>query len=96
MTSRSIALDPKIAKTLDEDRDINPLDVLFSPDSDFREMGCMVTTSMANSLPVGLLKANEKTVPRTGTRSTAFGFEQRTSNAKPLQWINFLPTKIQC
>ena len=34
-----IALDPKIAKTLDEDRDINPLDVLFSPDSDFREMG---------------------------------------------------------
>ena len=34
-----ITLDPKIAETLDEDRDINPLDVLFSPDSDFREMG---------------------------------------------------------
>jgi len=33
-----ITLDPEIAKTLDEDRDINPLDVLFSPDSDFREM----------------------------------------------------------
>ena len=33
-----IDLHPDVAKELDEDREVNPLDVLFSPDNEHREL----------------------------------------------------------
>ena len=33
-----IKLDPQAEKLLDEERDVNPLDVLFSPDTEYREL----------------------------------------------------------
>ena len=91
-----ITLDPKIAETLDETGTSILSTSCFLQTAISERWGCMDTTNMGNSLPVGWLKAKEKTVRRTGVRSTAFGFEQRTSNAKPSRWINFLPTRIQC
>ena len=38
-TTLKVALHPDVEQQLDDEKDVNPLDVLFSPDTDFREVG---------------------------------------------------------
>ena len=42
-----IKLDPQAEKLLDEEKDVNPLDVLFSPDTEHRELNVTGMMRMA-------------------------------------------------
>jgi len=55
-----IKLDPKAEKLLDEERDVNPLDVLFSPDTEYRELNVTGHDEDGNHIAGGKIKVYSK------------------------------------
>ena len=51
-----ITLDPKAEALLDEERDVNPLDVLFSPDTEYRELNVTGHDDDGNHIAGGKIK----------------------------------------
>ena len=54
-----ITLDPKAEALLDEERDVNPLDVLFSPDTEYRELNVTGHDDDGNHIAGGKIKIFE-------------------------------------
>ena len=55
-----ITLDPKAEALLDEERDVNPLDVLFSPDNEYRELNVTGHDEDGNHIGGGKIKVYSK------------------------------------
>lgn len=55
-----ITLDPKAEALLDEERDVNPLDVLFSPDTEYRELNVTGHDDDGNHIGGGKIKIFSK------------------------------------
>jgi len=55
-----ITLDPKAEALLDEERDVNPLDVLFSPDTEYRELNVTGHDDDGNHIAGGKIKVFSK------------------------------------
>ena len=55
-----ITLDPKAEALLDEERDVNPLDVLFSPDTEYRELNVTGHDEDGNHIAGGKIKVFSK------------------------------------
>ena len=55
-----IKLDPQAEKLLDEDKDVNPLDVLFSPDTEHRELNVTGHDEDGNHIAGGKIKIFSK------------------------------------
>ena len=60
-----MALHPEVEEQLDDEKDVNLLDVLFSPDTDFRELGLHGHDEQGRFVAGGVLSESERTVPPT-------------------------------
>ena len=73
----AVSLDPKVEELLDDDKDVNPLDVLFSPDTDFRELGLHGHDEQGRFVAGGTLTGKRKDGSTYQTKMTALRIKQK-------------------
>lgn len=76
-TTLAVSLDPKVEELLDDDKDVNPLDVLFSPDTDFRELGLHGHDEQGRFVAGGTLTGKRKDGSTYQTKMTALRIKQK-------------------
>ena len=75
-------LDPDVAKVLDEEKEVNPLDVLFSPDTDIRELGLHGHDEKGRFVAGGMQTVKRKDGSTYQTKMTSLRIKQKTSKGK--------------
>ena len=76
-TTLKVALDPKVEKQLDDEKDVNPLDVLFSPDTDFRELGLHGHDEQGRFVAGGVLSGKREDGSTYNTKMTTLRIKHK-------------------
>ena len=76
-TTLKVALDPEVEEQLDDEKDVNPLDVLFSPDTDFRELGLHGHDEQGRFVAGGVLSGKRKDGSTYQTKMTTLRIKQK-------------------
>ena len=91
-----ITLDPEVEALLDEERDVNPLDVLFSPDTEYRELN--VTghdKETGEHIGGGMIKIFSKRDNKEIEVKKLYRIKVEILNVKQLPLTVYLLTKMQ-
>jgi RecA/RadA recombinase len=76
-TTLKVALHPEVEEQLDDEKDVNPLDVLFSPDTDFRELGLHGHDEQGRFVAGGVLSGKRKDGSTYQTKMTTLRIKQK-------------------
>ena len=76
-TTLKVRLDPEVAKVLDEEKEVNPLDVLFSPDTDIRELGLHGHDEKGRFVAGGMQTVKRKDGSTYQTKMTSLRIKQK-------------------
>ena len=76
-TTLKVRLDPDVAKVLDEEKEVNPLDVLFSPDTDIRELGLHGHDEKGRFVAGGMQTVKRKDGSTYQTKMTSLRIKQK-------------------
>ena len=76
-TTLKVRLDPDVAKVLDEEKEVNPLDVLFSPDTDIRELGLHGHDEKGRFVAGGIQTVKRKDGSTYQTKMTSLRIKQK-------------------
>ena len=76
-TTLKVALHPEVEEQLDDEKDVNPLDVLFSPDTDFRELGLHGHDEQGRFVAGGVLSGKRKDGSTYTTKMTTLRIKQK-------------------
>lgn len=76
-TTLKVSLDPKIEAQLDDEKDVNPLDVLFSPDTDIRELGLHGHDEKGRFVAGGMVTGKRRDGSTYQTKMTSLRIKQK-------------------
>jgi hypothetical protein len=76
-TTLKVRLDPEVEAQLDEEKEVNPLDVLFSPDTDIRELGLHGHDEKGRFVAGGMLTGKRRDGSTYQTKMTSLRIKQK-------------------